>query len=206
MQEIIIYGSGGHGRVVADAVKKAGYIISGWLDDTKSGGSVYEYPILGGRKDVRVLIERGIRFAVVAIGDNTSRRCIADDLLNAGFRFATIVHPSAIVGRGVEIGEGAVVLARAVINADAVVGRHAIINTGAIVEHNCRIGDFAHIASGVSMGGRVVVGDESLVGTGASIRFDVKIGKGCIIGVGAVVVADVPDGMVVVGNPARPII
>lgn len=41
------------------------------------------------------------------------------------------------------------------------------------------------------------------IGAGATILAGVTVGKNAIVGAGAVVAKDVPDGTVVVGNPAR---
>lgn len=41
------------------------------------------------------------------------------------------------------------------------------------------------------------------IGSGATILCGVTIGAGAIVGAGSVVTKDVPDGMIVAGNPAR---
>lgn len=51
--------------------------------------------------------------------------------------------------------------------------------------------------------GRVRVGNDSVIGMNAILLPGTTIGSGCIVGAGAVVKGDVPDGMVIVGNPAR---
>ena len=61
------------------------------------------------------------------------------------------------------------------------------------------------ISSQVNLGGGVSIGRESYVGMGALIREDIKIGENVIIGMGSVVHKDIPDGVIAMGNPARPL-
>jgi maltose O-acetyltransferase len=49
----------------------------------------------------------------------------------------------------------------------------------------------------------IVVGDYAGIGIGAIIMPGVTIGRGSIVGSGAVVTKDVPEGVVVGGNPAK---
>ncbi|MDT5091129.1 MAG: hypothetical protein QOH60_492 [Mycobacterium sp.] len=49
----------------------------------------------------------------------------------------------------------------------------------------------------------IVVGDNVGIGIGAIIMPGVTIGRGAIVGGGAVVTKDVPEGVVVGGNPAK---
>ena len=49
----------------------------------------------------------------------------------------------------------------------------------------------------------VVLKDYAFVGTGAVILPGTVIGRGTIVGAGAVVKGDIPDGAIVVGNPAK---
>ena len=62
-------------------------------------------------------------------------------------------------------------------------------------------GDPTLLKSGVLQG--PVLGPNVNVGTGAKILGAVSLGESSVIGANAVVVDDVPDGAVVVGNPAR---
>ena len=46
------------------------------------------------------------------------------------------MHPTAVIGKDVNIEEGSCVMANAVVNAGARIGKHCIINTCAVVEHD----------------------------------------------------------------------
>jgi|GEM_PF-1648629 len=47
------------------------------------------------------------------------------------------------------------------------------------------------------------IGERTMIGGNSIILPGVRVGDGCIVGAGSVVVRDVPDGCVVVGNPAE---
>jgi len=53
--------------------------------------------------------------------------------------------------------------------------------------------------------GKIVVGDNVWIGANCVILPNVTIGSGSVIGAGSVVTKDIPDNVVAVGNPCRPI-
>ncbi|HEY0777081.1 MAG TPA: acetyltransferase [Gemmatirosa sp.] len=210
---ILIWGGGGHGRVVADLARELGHRIVGYVDrDADKVGQVVEpgggrvvmaeQPFLDG-------IARGEPYpcdatlVALAIGDNAARLA-AVARLNPP-TVSTLVHPTAVCSPSARIGPGTVVFACAVVNASATVGTAAIVNTGAIVEHDCVLDDGAHLSPGAVLGGAVRVGYAAWIGAGATVIPGVRVGRNAIVGAGAVVIRDVPDGATVVGNPARAI-
>jgi acetyltransferase-like isoleucine patch superfamily enzyme len=96
-------------------------------------------------------------------------------------------------------------MAGAVVNADATIGSGVIINTCASVDHDCRLGNGVHVCPRASLAGNVIVHDRSWIGIGACVIQGVTIGHDVIVGAGATVTADVPDGLTIIGTPARPI-
>ncbi|MBI4200762.1 MAG: acetyltransferase [Chloroflexi bacterium] len=203
-QRVLVYGAGGHGKVVVDILERMGrYEIAGIVDDDHQGKGLrfLGYPILGG---LDTLLEHGSQsLLVLAIGDNEARDRLAHRLEPLGFQFVTAVHPTASVGRDVKLGWGTVVMANVAINSGVTIGRHVIVNTGATIDHDCVIGDFAHISPGAHLGGGVTVGPLAHVGIGVSVIQDVTIGARSVIGAGAAVVEDVPPNVTAVGVPAR---
>jgi sugar O-acyltransferase (sialic acid O-acetyltransferase NeuD family) len=193
---MLIYGAGGHAKVVTSILSACGEKITGIFDDhwqeiVPPGGHMI-------RPYAPDFMESGK--LIIVIGNNADRRRIANSVFHA---FGKAIHPTALVDNSVYIGAGAVIVHRAIIQAGSYLGNHVIVNTGAIIDHDCMIGDFVHIAPGATLCGDVRVGECTLIGAGSVIAPQVTIGKECMIGAGAVVVHDVPDYAKVIGNPAR---
>ncbi len=89
-----------------------------------------------------------------------------------------------VIGRGTNIQENSCLHVSSA--ADTIIGENVTIGHGAIV-HGCTIGD------------------GTLVGMGAIVIDGAKVGRNCLIGAGALVTgsADIPDGMLVIGSPAK---
>jgi sugar O-acyltransferase (sialic acid O-acetyltransferase NeuD family) len=213
LNRLLIWGGGGHGKVVADLVRATGGVIVGFVDrDRRKLGRVVEP---GGGRVVLLeedLIARltgsgempeGADAVALAIGDNVARLS-RFETLGAG-RAATLVHPSAIVSPSVTLGAGSVIMAGAILSADARVGSAVIVNTGAVVEHDCVIDHGVHLAPRCTLAGGVAVGRRTVVGVAATIIQQLRVGHDCVIGAGAVVIREVADSTTVVGVPARPI-
>lgn len=200
---LYIFGSGGHGRVVAAAAQAAGWTYIEFLDPLwprlKDAGG---WPVSGDGRDLMALDGQAV---IVAIGDNRRRLSVLDELSAAGIAATTIVHPTAWIAPGVALGAGSFVGARAVINVGATVDAGVIINTGAIVEHDCSLADGVHVSPGAVLAGGVKLAKGAWVGAGAVVRQSQTVGAFAIVGAGAAVVRDVPDGEVHVGVPARTI-
>ncbi len=203
---LVIIGAGGHAKVVADIVMRAGrYDPVGCLDDDPAtwSRSVMGLPVLGGLDLLGELRSQGIAWCLVAVGDNRSRLALAARAEAVGYAFPVAVHPRATVAPSACLGPGTVVAAGAVVNPDAVVGRHAIVNSGAVVEHDNILGDGVHISPAAALSGSVIVGDRAHLGVGSRVIPGVRIGADCVVGAGAVVIRDLPDRVVAVGVPAR---
>jgi sugar O-acyltransferase (sialic acid O-acetyltransferase NeuD family) len=201
---VFLFGAGGHGRVVFDVIQRQGrYEVVAVLDDASQGDAVFfEIPVMPGT-GFPELVRGGPRLGVVAIGNNRERASVVRRLAGAGLEFATVVDPSVQIGRDVTIGPGTVVMPGVVVNVGVRIGAHVILNTSCSVDHDCRIESLSHLSPGVHLGGQCTIGEEVHVGIGASVMQGIRIGNRVTIGAGAAVVADVPDGVVAAGVPAR---
>lgn len=204
-EKLVIFGAGGHAKVVIDAVEREGRYEIAFLADadaSRVGSTVLGYPVRM-EEDGFAAPSAGITNAIVAIGGNATRRRIAGAARRLGLQLATVIHPGAIVARTARIGEGSLVMPGSIINADARIGDNVIVNTGAVIEHDCSIGDDAHIAPNATLCGGVVVGSGTLIGAGSTVLVGIRIGSGATIGAGSTVLEDIADGVRAVGSPCR---
>lgn len=133
----------------------------------------------------------------------TKRRTYVEQAAAIGFRFATIVHPTARVSSRARLGEGTFISALATVATRTTLGRCVFVNRGALIGHHTTIGDYCTIQPGANVAGAITMGEQTYVGLGAIIRERRTIGQGCVIAAGAVVVDDLPDHVLAMGVPAR---
>ena len=196
----VILGAGGHAKVVIDLLKslKTDCDIELLDDAVPKGTFISGIPVCGKISECTDYSTSN-RF-IIGIGNNHTRKIISEKY---NLHYITLIHPSAVIGSGVKLGEGTVVMANAVINSDSFIGKHCIINTAASVDHECEIADYVHISPGVHLAGNVKIGEESWIGIGACVSNGLGIMKNSVVGAGTVVIRDIPDGCTAVGNPAR---
>jgi sugar O-acyltransferase (sialic acid O-acetyltransferase NeuD family) len=185
---MILYGNGGHAKVLKDCLKNLEETFDGFFEDAKH--IEYNKHFLGEYNEKT----KSQALLIIAIGNNLIRKNITEKVKHG---FGKIIHPTAYVSESVIIETGTVILSMAVIHPDAYIGRHCIINTSSIVEHDCQLENFVHIAPNATLCGGVRVGEGTLIGASATILPNISIGKWCIIGAGEVVKKDIPDNTIV---------
>lgn len=204
--ELILYGAGGHSKVVIATIEAVeGLSLYGVLDDdlNKQGKDHFGYPVLGGLEQLNGGQFPEVGKAFVAIGDNLDRASVAKHIIESGYELITLVHPQVVRLRGSVIGEGTVVLPHAFLGADVIIGRGVIISVGAVVGHDVQVKDYGQICPNVSLNGEVVVGAYSFIGAGSVILPGVEVGDHVIVGANTLVKEDLPSGVTAVGSPAR---
>ncbi|MBW2003584.1 MAG: acetyltransferase [Deltaproteobacteria bacterium] len=211
MEDILIIGAGGHSRVVINLLQSVGgFRIVGVTDSKKD---LWNKEI---SKGIKVLGDDTLldRFdpkeccAAIGIGGKgvpIKRKNIYDMLVSKGFRIPSIIHPFAFVSSSAKVHSGVQIMAGAVIQVETFIGENCIINTSASIDHGCHVERHCHIGPGAILGGEVQVGEGALIGLGARVLPRIRIGERALIGAGAVVTKDVPEGLQVVGVPARKI-
>lgn len=206
MKEIIILGAQGFGREVLQWVKdinkvKPTWNIKGFLDDNIHALDGYEcdYNILGTIKD---WVPSENEEFVFAIASPQIKEKIAAALMAKGAKFATVVHPTSIIGEFCRIGQGLVVTPRAKISPNVVIGDFVTV-LGCGIGHDAEIGDFDTLCGNCAVNGHVKLGKRVFVATSAVIAPSKKVGDDAYICMGSMVMTNIKAGAKVMGCPAK---
>lgn len=179
MRKIIIVGNGGHAKVLKEALNLTGETDIIALDDDDE---IQKYSI----KEVELV--NGIGSA----GSVQLRASIFAKFKYLGYKFASVIHPTAILSNKATIGEGVQIMAGAIIQTEVKIADNVLINTGTIIDHECVINDHCHIAPGTVFSGNIIVEKNVHVGTGCSVIQNINIGQNSIIGAGSLVYKNIP--------------
>ena len=205
---LVLVGGGGHASDVLQAIEAVNaacptYHLIGILDDDDVDPRRFagrDVTHIGPVADVAVVDAA----YVLCLGWPWSRHTVARRIGEEGQPAPPIVHPTAVVGAGVELGPGTVVLDHAHLSPFVRLGAHALVSYLASVGHDTVFGDHASVLPNAAVSGGVTAGHRVLVGAGAVVREGVYLGDDVRVGAGAAVVTDVAAGVTVVGVPARP--
>jgi sugar O-acyltransferase (sialic acid O-acetyltransferase NeuD family) len=203
---VIVLGGGGHAKVLIDALHAQSIKVLGFTDvQSNHKLSILGSEALGADDVVLTYATEHVQLVngLGSIGAPMARKRLYEQFKKRGYRFANVIHPSAIIGAEVDLAEGIQVMAGAVIQVGCHIGETTMINTRATIDHDCQVGAHVHVAPGVTLSGGVTVENGVHIGTGATVIQGIRIGKNSIIGAGAVVINDVKEGTTVVGVPAR---
>ena len=210
MRPLLLVGAGGFGRETAQAVRaineeRPTWDLLGFLDDSPDlqGHEVDGIPVIG-------TIESSDRFphALLVVctghpGNYFSRKRLVTRMGLPSTRYATLIHPTAVVPFPADVGAGTVLLAGVVFTTRVRIGAHVAMMPGAVLTHDDLVADYVTMGAGVRLAGRVTIGEGAYIGAGALIREDLSVGAWALIGMGAIVLDCVPAAEVWAGTPAR---
>lgn len=193
---MILYGAGGHAKVIYDRLQEAGMEVRCLFDDNPDIKSFMNHKIVY-VYDKNLFRDTSL---LITIGSNAVRRDLSEMIVHT---IGIFIDPTSVVSKSSQVGAGSMVLTNALIHAEGIIGNHCIINSGAIIEHDVSVGNFVHIGPGAVICGEATIGEGVLIGANATILPGIKIGDWAVVGAGSVVTRNIGNREVVVGNPAR---
>lgn len=204
---MILIGYSGHAYVAAGILREMGRQATSYCDKEEKLNNPFGLTFIGKETDLQAIEKIKQNGFFIAIGENSIRKKIYEQLSLLNCYPENIIHPSSVIDASSFIAKyGIMVCAGVCINPLSKIGEAVICNTGCIIEHECIIEPFSHIGPGAVLCGNVKVGSGSFVGAGSVIKQGISIGKNVVIGAGAVVLKNVDDNETVIGNPSRKLI
>ena len=200
-----IYGASGLGQEVNIVAKKINMESHRW-DEIVFIDDVNELHEINGQKMVRFndLIKMYSDLEVViAVGEPAVREKMYQNVKNNNVPLATLIHPGVYVDSTTVIGEGSVICEGVTLTCNVCIDENVFVQPHAIVGHDIKIGMHSIIGPGCVIGGGNIIGQRVYLGLLAGTKEKLKIGNDVICSAGAIVFRDLPDEVIVVGNPAR---
>jgi sugar O-acyltransferase (sialic acid O-acetyltransferase NeuD family) len=204
MRDLLLFPCNGNAVEALDCLGD-GFRAIGFVDDDaqKVGTEVFGLPVWD-----RTALTAHPTAAVLAVpgspGSFSRRGSIIASLGIPPERFATVIHPGAVVSRNARIGRNVLIMAGTVVTANAVIEDHVLILPNCVVHHDSTIGPYTILGAGVLVSGFVHIGRSCYVGSGARFRNNLSVADATLVGLGSSVLRSIEEpGGVWVGSPAR---
>ena len=207
MKNLYIYCAGGFGKEVMDCAIRQNETFNTWekisfiddvaVDKERYGAKIYKIEdLLNAGSPLTIEI-------IIANGEPKARNLILSKVKKYALKLGQVIDPSVVLAKTAQLLPGVVVTPFGSISSDTKISENVVINTMSIIGHDVEIGENSVISSMVNIGGACKIGKNTYIGMGSLIKEKIKIGDNVIIGMGSVVYADIPDGVIALGNPAR---
>jgi len=203
-----IYGAGGLGREVFELASVINKMDSRWteivfLDDGEVTFNprnllIYKFPEVLGKYNAKE-----IEFCI-GIGEPSIRKIIFDRIVSSGFELTTLIHPDVFIPESTTIGRGTIICKFLSVTCDISIGQNVYIHPNVCIGHDAIVGDHSVVSSYDDIAGSCIIGTSTFLAINVCMKQGISIGNDTIIGMGSVVMRDIPENVIALGNPARP--
>lgn len=196
-KNLIIIGTGSTAKIVSLFVER--YKLFNLLGFAVNESYINERTFCGkpvyAIENLDDIIDKENDFLFVAIQWNrlnADRKKVYLTLKQAGYKFANLIAPNAIV-KGDLVGDNSWISDLVFIDVCSTIGANCFIKSSAIILDNCVISDHCFIAAKSLVAGGCKVGEQSFIGLNATLFDDTVVGKKCIVGACTAVKRNLPD-------------
>lgn len=204
---LAVYGAGGLGRETLELAKiinkkskqwsKFIFIDDGDTPGIVSGCEVYKYD------DAKKLFEGQLQI-VMGIGEPSVREMLFVKIVKDNIDTPSLIHPDIYIPESTRVGKGVIIQSGCSISVGVTIEDYVLLQSMCAIGHDCIIGEGSIISTMDCIAGAVHIGRYAYLGMHTSIKELVSIGSYTIIGMGSIVFKDIPEEMIAMGNPARP--
>mgnify|MGYP001284671078 CR=1 FL=1 len=212
MKKIIIVGGMGNGTVALSTIEDINRIVPQWevlgfFNDFETG-DINGYPVIGKvnrESATEYLHDKDVFFLYTLISIKMNHKFIhkLHEMDIPDERFATIIHPTAVISKFAKIGNGVSIHPLVNLGPNVTIGNHVQIYAQSLVGHNSTLENYSYVANNACISATVHLKPGAYLGINCSILENTIIGEWALIGMGSVVIKDIADFNKVVGNPSR---
>ncbi|MFT5667447.1 MAG: sugar O-acyltransferase (sialic acid O-acetyltransferase NeuD family) [Vicingaceae bacterium] len=197
MKKALIFGASGHANVIASILYNKQMEIF-FIDIAPTKGDVINEDDFF--NDINSYKNENI---YIGIGSNKIRTRIYERLISSGITPSNCIAEDSFIAHDAQLGIGIVICPGSVIGSKAIIGNNTVVNTLSSIDHDCILGNNSQVTAGVTFGGNVSTGENCFFGVKSAVIPNIRIGHNSIIMAGSVIYKNIPDNVMVGGNPAR---
>ena len=201
-----IYGAGGAGRSINEVVKIINKKNHFWskvifIDDINNDRFVHGIEVLSLDNAMKIY-NKDIQFCI-SVGEPELRACLKNKVLDLGYSLTSIIHPYTYIAETSKHKDGLILREGSRLSNDSILGANNSFENYSIFGHDSVMGENCQVSAHTVIAGNCEIGDNVFFGASSAVMQGIKIGSNSIISMGAMVFKDVPEGVIVSGNPAR---
>lgn len=207
MKDILIVGAGGFGREMYSWICQhpsygVDFRVKGFLNDDLNAIDMFNYPVsIISKIDDYDYKEKDL--FVLALGNPQDKKKVVKRISSKGVKYLTFIHPTAIIGENVSIGQGVIICPNVTITCDIQIGDFVTINVNASIGHDVEIGPYSTLSGHSDVTGRAVLGEEVFLGSHAIVTPKTIVEDRAVVGAGTVAIRKVKSNTTIFGVPAK---
>ena len=202
MKNLVLYGAGGDDiNQIKPLYKPIGFIVDEKF--YRKGQIVKGLPIIGTMDWIEA--NANSISCICTIGTAVARKKIYQDLKNMRVDIATLIHPTTFVDKTATVGCGSIIARSCSIGSDAIIGEGVFIDGMTSIGHDVKIGNYSVIFPRGQLSGYSSVGECCEVGGMTFLAPHKHMRDYSKSASGSIIFTNVPEGRIVMGNPAHKI-
>ena len=203
-----IYGAGGLGHEIYILARQINAINKKWsdiifIDDNPNPNEFKGISPIAFDLATAKYSSQTIEF-IITVGEPRFRKLLRNKISDCGYLLAKLIHPEVYIDDSVQLGDGVIICSNCFVSCSISIGDNVLIQPNASIGHDCTIGKDSVLSTNVCIAGSCSIGSETYIGMQVPIKEGTQIGSNSIVGMGSVVIRDIPDHVIALGNPARP--